>query len=170
MRCRIPCASREYRGALRAAPSGVAYPFALGPVSSCPRRAPAPRPPSRQECFAYLELLEPKSKVRAGLAGRTHYTRDSRLRLEAVERVVERGRMRIRSPVLPVRSGTPQGERTKPWCVPASLLRRSGMRFEWCSRARLHPGGRPAPAPVRRARRAALRAGGWRLRGAPRAL
>jgi len=44
------------------------------------------------------------------------------------------------------------------------------MRFQRRSRARLHPGGRPAPAPVRRARRAALRAGGWRLRGGSCAL
>src|SRR5881296_3543381 len=116
MRCRIPYASPEYQGVPRACPSGVAYPFAPGAAKAGRRRAPAPRPPSRSECFAYHDLLKPKSKVRAGLGGRgrTRYSGGSRLRLEAVERAVGRGTTRIRSPVLLVRRGTRPGGRPDP--------------------------------------------------------
>src|SRR2546425_5944589 len=92
--CRIPSASQEFRGALRASPWVVACAFALEAATPRRRRAPAPRPPSRRESFAFPDLLKPKSKARAARATRTHYAWHDLLRLEAVARAVGRGRKR----------------------------------------------------------------------------
>src|SRR2546422_4602073 len=101
--CRILSGSQECRGALRASPWGVACAFALEAATPRRRRAPAPRPPSRRESFAFPDLLKPKSKARAARATRTHYAWHDLLRLEAVARAVGRRRERTGSfgPELP---------------------------------------------------------------------
>src|SRR3989454_9263364 len=135
----------------------------------CARSGPVTPATSTSKSLRISRSPQPKSIARATRAARTHCTCNSRLRLEAVERAVERGTTSTRRPLHLLRTGTRCAGQWPPWAAWASLDPQSGTRSRRRSRAPWRPDGTPDPASGRRAQRTAPRAGAPCSHGGPSA-